>query len=79
MGNSEKPIAVTTVAATTWGTSFIQYLANRPSSPSTNPPIITAPISTPMPCVVAIKIFSDRNVKLMPITMGNLEPMRQIG
>ena len=41
---SEKPIEVTTLAATIGVISFIQYLANSPSVPSIRPPINTAPI-----------------------------------
>ena len=48
-GSSENPMAVTTVAATTCGISFIQYLAKSPSSPSNTPPTITAPMRVPMP------------------------------
>ena len=79
IGRSENPIAVTTDAATTCGMSFIQYFANRPSVPSINPPIITAPISVPIPCVLAIPMLTERNVNEIPITIGRREPMRQIG
>ena len=54
MGSSEIPIAATTVAATTWGMSFVHLLGKSPRQPSTMPPTITAPISVPMPWVVAI-------------------------
>ena len=43
-GSSEKPMP-----ATTCGISFIQYLAKSPSSPSSTPPTITAPMRVPMP------------------------------
>ena len=39
----EKPMAVTTEAATMGVMIFRQYLARRPSVPSINPPTITAP------------------------------------
>ena len=41
--------AVTTVAETTCGISFIQYLTKSPRKPSTRPPMMTAPISVPIP------------------------------
>ena len=79
MGSSDTPMAVTTVAATTGEMSFIQYLAHRPSTPSIRPPTITAPMSEPIPCVVAMVIARLRKVKLMPITTGRREPMRHTG
>ena len=47
--NKEKPMAVTTLAATIGEISFSQYLANKPKNPSTRPPIKTAPIIAPYP------------------------------
>ena len=41
--NNEKPMDVTTLAATIGATILIQYLANNPKTPSTIPPINTAP------------------------------------
>ena len=41
--SSEKPIAVTTLAATIGVIILVQYFAKRPSTPSTIPPIKTAP------------------------------------
>ena len=41
--SSEKPIAVTTLAATTGVISFVQYFANSQSTPSMIPPTNTAP------------------------------------
>lgn len=43
-GSSEKPIAVTTVAATIGEMILIQYFANSPRMPSTRPPTITQPM-----------------------------------
>ena len=79
MGRSEKPIAVTTVAETTCGMSLIQYLTKSPSSPSTRPPTMTAPISVPIPYVPAMPMASERNVNEMPMTIGRREPMRHTG
>ena len=77
--SSEKPMAVTTVAATMGDIIFIQYFAKSPSRPSTIPPTITAPISTPMPWLTPMEMARERKVKLIPITIGSLEPTLQIG
>ena len=79
IGKREKPIAVTTVADTTCGMSLIQYLTKSPSNPSTRPPIITAPISVPIPYVPAMPMASERKVNEMPITIGKREPTRHTG
>lgn len=78
-GSSENPMAVTTVAATTCGISFIQYLAKSPSSPSSTPPTITAPMRVPMPQAAPMLMASERKVKEIPITMGSREPIRHTG
>ena len=79
IGRSEKPIAVTTVAATTGGMRLVHLPGNSPSIPSTRPPMMTAPTRVPMPCVVAIAMARERNVKLIPITIGSLEPIFHTG
>ena len=79
MGRREKPMAVTTVAATTWGMSRVQYLGNNPRQPSTRPPTMTAPTSVPIPWVVAIAMAKERKVKLIPITIGRRDPIRHTG
>ena len=43
--SSEKPMAVTTTAATIGEMMRRQYLANRPSTPSMTPPTMTAPMA----------------------------------
>ena len=48
-GNSENPIAVTTVAATTCGMSFVHLFGKSPRHHSTTPPTMTAPTSAPIP------------------------------
>ena len=53
--SSEKPIDVTTTAATTGGTKRRQYRAVRPSTPSSRPPTMTAPTATLYPCVEAME------------------------
>ena len=45
----EKPIAVTTVAATIGEIILLQYFASRPKVPSKMPPIRTAPITVGYP------------------------------
>ena len=79
MGRSERPMAATTVAATICGMSFVHLLGKRPRQPSTTPPMMTAPISVPMPWVEAMTMERERNVNEMPITMGSREPMRHTG
>lgn len=76
---SENPIAVTTVAATIGEITFIQYFAKSPRSPSTIPPINTAPIRVPYPYCAPKVQARDTNVKLIPITIGSLEPILHIG
>ena len=72
-------MAVTTVADTTCGMSFIQYFTNKPSTPSTSPPMMTAPISVPMPYAPAMLMASERNVNEIPMTIGKREPIRHTG
>ena len=68
-------MAVTTLAATIGEINLIQYLANNPSTPSTKPPISTAPIIAPYPYCAPTKLNIDTNVKLIPITIGSPEPI----
>ena len=79
IGSNEKPIAVTTVAATIGEMILIQYFAKRPRIPSTMPPMMTAPINVPIPLPVPMTMARERNVKLIPITIGSLEPILQTG
>ena len=72
--NNEKPIAVTTVAATIGEIILIQYFARRPSKPSTIPPTKTAPIRVAYPYCAPTTHASETNVKLIPITIGSPEP-----
>ena len=74
--SSEKPMDVTTTAATMGEMSQRQYFANRPSTPSIRPPTIMAPIAALKPYVAATPHSTVTNVKLMPITIGNPEPIR---
>ena len=76
---SENPIAVTTVAETIGATTFIQYLANSPNIPSIMPPTRTAPIRVPYPYCEPITHAKDTKVKLIPMTIGNLEPIFHTG
>lgn len=79
IGSREKPMAVTTVAATTCGMSFNQYTAKSPKTPSTKPPTMTAPMREPMPCDAAMPMARERKVKEMPMTIGKREPIRHTG
>ena len=47
--SNEKPMEVTTTAATMGVMSLRQYRANRPSTPSMQPPTMMAPMAAPMP------------------------------
>ena len=68
-------MAVTTLAETIGEISLIQYLANRPRTPSIMPPMSTAPIIAPYPYCAPTKLRIDTKVKLMPMTMGRPEPI----
>ena len=76
---SEKPMAVTTTAATIGVMMRRQYCANRPRTPSSTPPTMTAPMSAPYPWVAATVQATVTKVKLMPMTMDRPLPTRQSG
>ena len=76
---SEKPMDVTTTAATMGDMMRRQYFANRPSTPSMMPPTMMAPMATLYPYVAAMPTSTVTNVKLMPMTMGRPDPTRHSG
>ena len=70
---------VTTTAATIGVMIRRQYCANRPSTPSMQPPTMMAPAAAPMPYVATTPVITVTNVKLMPMTMGSPLPKRPMG
>ena len=72
-------MAVTTTAATIGVMMRRQYCANRPRTPSSTPPTMTAPMSAPYPWVAATVQATVTKVKLMPMTMDRPLPTRQSG
>ena len=77
--SSEKPMDVTTTAATIGVMIRRQYCANRPSTPSMQPPTMMAPAAAPMPYAATTPVITVTNVKLMPMTMGSPLPKRPMG